>query len=181
MNDMTAANLRSAFGGESQAHMRYKVWGEKAEKEGFPTVAKLFSAISFAEEVHAKSHFRVLREEKGEFNVSSNAGYGIGTTSENLKWAADGEHFEVHQMYPAYIAVAELQEEKAAIASMQRALEAEKLHEKLYLEAKEAVDSGKDVDFENIHVCEICGYVGYGEIPDKCPICGASKDKMKTV
>ena len=35
-NDMTAQNLRSAYGGESQAYQRYLVWGRVAEKEGFP-------------------------------------------------------------------------------------------------------------------------------------------------
>ncbi|MGF7060168.1 rubrerythrin family protein [Brassicibacter mesophilus] len=180
MNDMTASNLRSAFGGESQAHMRYKVWGEKAQQDGFPTVATLFRAISFAEEIHAKSHFRVMKDVSGDFLVASGAGFGIGTTSENLQAAANGENFEVHQMYPAYIAVAELQEEKRAVGSMKLALEAEKLHEALYLKAKEYVDDGKDVDFTNIHVCEVCGYVGHGEMVDKCPICGVSKDRFKT-
>ena len=32
MNAMTSDNLRSAFGGESQAHMRYRIWGNEAEK-----------------------------------------------------------------------------------------------------------------------------------------------------
>jgi len=53
MNAMTVQNLRSAFGGESQAHMRYLIWADKAEKEGFPNVGRLFRAISFAEQVHA--------------------------------------------------------------------------------------------------------------------------------
>ena len=51
MNKMTQDNLRSAFGGESMAHMRYRIWGEKA-KEGFPNVSRLFYATSDAEEVH---------------------------------------------------------------------------------------------------------------------------------
>ena len=33
MHDMTAANLRSAHGGESMAHMRYLIWADKAEKD----------------------------------------------------------------------------------------------------------------------------------------------------
>ncbi len=33
MNAMTQDNLRSAFGGESMAHMRYRIWGEKAKKK----------------------------------------------------------------------------------------------------------------------------------------------------
>ncbi|KNF08576.1 rubrerythrin-1 [Gottschalkia purinilytica] len=179
MNDMTAQNLRSAFGGESQAHMRYKAWGDKAKKEGFETVSTLFNAISYAEEIHAKSHFSALRDVKGDFLVASGAGFGVGSTSENLLAAAEGERYEVDQMYPAFIAVAELQGEKQALASMKHAIEAEKTHEKLYLEAKEHVDNGKDADFTNIHVCEICGYTSYGDMVEKCPICGVKNDKFR--
>lgn len=49
MKDMTAANLRSAYGGESQARTRYNIWGDVAEKDGFKNVAKLFRATSDAE------------------------------------------------------------------------------------------------------------------------------------
>lgn len=81
MNAMTAENLRSAYGGESQAHMRYKVWGMKALEEGFVNVARLFSAVSFAEEVHATGHFKVLKDIKGYFSVTWGAGFGLETTS----------------------------------------------------------------------------------------------------
>ena len=47
-NNMTAANLRSAYGGESMAYMRYKVWGDKAKKDGYPNVARLFEAVAYA-------------------------------------------------------------------------------------------------------------------------------------
>jgi len=55
MHEMTAANLRSAFGGESMAHMRYKIWAERAAKDGFANVARLFRAIS-AEKIHAEMY-----------------------------------------------------------------------------------------------------------------------------
>ncbi len=48
-NEMTAKNIRSAFGGESQAYQRYIAWGKIAEKEGFPNVGLLFKAIAYAE------------------------------------------------------------------------------------------------------------------------------------
>ncbi len=47
-NAMTADFLRSAYGGECMAHMRYLTWGEVAEKEGFPNIARLFKAIALA-------------------------------------------------------------------------------------------------------------------------------------
>jgi len=178
MNEMTAANLRSAYGGESQAHMRYKVWGEKAAKDGFTNVAILFQAISFAEEIHAKGHFRALKDVKGDFLVASGAGFGLGTTSENLQGAIDGENFEVEQMYPAYINIAKMQEEKRALIYMNYAIEAERTHSALFSKAKEAVDQGKDFNISGVHVCEICGYT-LTETPDVCPVCGAKKEQFR--
>ena len=49
MKMMTQANLQSAFGGESQARNRYNIWGNKAEKDGFKNVARLFNATADAE------------------------------------------------------------------------------------------------------------------------------------
>ena len=36
MNHMTADNLRASFGGESRAHMRYRIWASRAEKKASP-------------------------------------------------------------------------------------------------------------------------------------------------
>lgn len=180
MREMTASNLRSAYGGESMAHMRYKVWGAKADEEGFPNVARLFRAISYAEQVHATSHFNELRNEAGDFLVAAGAGFGLGSTSENLQGAIGGETFEVTEMYPAYEQTAQLQEEKGAQRSFHYALTAEKIHAAMYEQAKQAVDSGKDIELGTVQVCEACGYTTEGEIPDKCPICGATRDKFKS-
>ena len=57
-NAMTADFLRSAYGGESMANMRYHIWGKMAEKEGFPNIGRLFYAIAYAEEVHATNHLK---------------------------------------------------------------------------------------------------------------------------
>lgn len=180
MDNKTAVNLKAAFAGESQAHMRYMVWGDKAKQDGFPVVEALFNAISYAESIHAKSHFRVLKDEHGAAESTSGGAFGIGSTSDNLQLAAEGENYEITEMYPAFIKDAEASNEKAAIRSMEFALEAEKSHESLYLEAKEFTDQGKDANFEGIYVCEVCGYAHYGEMEDKCPICNAPKSKYRT-
>ena len=31
----------------------------------------------------------------------------------------------------------------------------------------------------NTFICEVCGFVAFNEAPDKCPICGASKEKFE--
>ena len=176
MNAMTAENLRSAFGGESQAHMRYRIWSDKANKDGFPTVARLFMATSDAEEVHATLHFKALKDVAGDFLVASGAGFGLSTTSENLQGAINGELHEVNQMYPAYIAVAEMQGEKTAISAMRFAIEAEKVHADLFTKAKEAVDAGNDLEAKVVELCPVCGYITLTGEEDNCPLCKAKKE-----
>ena len=38
--------------------------------------------------------------------------------------------------------------------------------------------SDRETDY---YVCQICGYISEDEAPEKCPICGAVKDKFKSV
>lgn len=166
MGKMTESNLRAAFAGESQAHVRYLIFADKAEKDGYPNVARLFRAFSHAELIHATNHLKDLK--------------GIGNTSENLQAAVDGERFEMEEMYPAYKAVAELQGEKGAVRSITWAMEAEKVHFQLYDQAKGAVSGGKDADIGEVHICEVCGWTGTGEKPDRCPLCGAKASKITT-
>jgi rubrerythrin len=180
MHSMTAENLRSAFGGESMAHMRYMIWADKADKDGFPNVARLFRAVSFAEQAHATGHFNAMKAVAGGFPVLAGGGFGLGSTSENLKGAIEGETHEINEMYPAYMAVAETQAEKAAHRSMTWAVAAEKIHAEMYTQAKKAVDAGKDAALGPIHVCATCGHTHEGDAPDKCPICGALKKSFKS-
>jgi rubrerythrin len=179
VREMTETNLRSAFAGESQAHIRYKIFAERAEKSGWPNVARLFTAISLAERIHAGSHFRNILTKGGAQTVSA-AVFGARNTSEDLQAGIDGETFEINEMYPVYKAVAQFQGEKAAETSFTWALEAEKIHASLYKKAKQAVDQGKDVTLGPIQICSVCGYTVEGNAPDKCPICGASIDKFQT-
>lgn len=164
MRKMTDNNLRDAFAGESQAHMKYLVYADKAEQEGKPNVAKLFRAISYAEQVHATNHLKTLGD--------------VGTTEDNLQAAIDGEDFEVEEMYPAYDVVAKLQEEKGAVRSVHYAIEAEKIHSAMYTQAKQTVKEGKDIDIGDIYICPVCGYTDENDPPDACPVCGVSKEKF---
>jgi len=90
--------LRSAFGGESQAYQRYRVWSRKAEKDGFPNVALLFDAIAYAEQIHAGNHFEAHDNISGDFLVASGAGFGLTSTVENLAGAIAGEKFEIERI-----------------------------------------------------------------------------------
>ena len=180
MHDMTAGNLRSACGGESMARMRYTVWGGKAQADGYPNVARLFRAIAAAEEVHGANHFKAMAKVGGAYLVSSMAGFGHGSTSENLQGGIEGEMFEIREMYPAYLHEARRQGERAAERSFNYALEAEKTHAAMFTRAKAAVDAGNDVASAPVQVCDVCGYTVEGEAPGRCPICNAVKKRFVT-
>jgi len=164
MHKMTQANLEAAFAGESQAHMKYLIFADKAEREGFANAARLFRAIAYAEQVHASNHFAALKR--------------LSKTENNLQSAIDGETYEVDEMYPAFKAVAELQGEKAAVRTNNWALQTEKEHAVLYEQAKAAVAMGKDAEVRQVYVCPVCGWTGEGEPPDECPLCKAKKEKF---
>jgi len=178
-NAMTADFLRSAYGGESMAHMRYLIWSKTAEKDNFPNIARLFHAIAYAELVHARNHFVELKEQVGDHTVTAGAVFGLGTTVDNLQGAINGELHEVNQMYPVYLNTARLQKETGAERSFYYALEAEKIHATLFKEAQDAAKEGKDFAFDKIYVCTICGHTVKDNLPGVCPICGAGKDVYK--
>jgi rubrerythrin len=164
MKKMTEENVKSAFAGESQAHMKYLAFAHKAETEKLANVARLFRANSFAEQIHAGNHLKTLG--------------GIKKTGENLQAAIEGETFEVTEMYPAYIKVGEDQGEKMAVTYFNYAIAAEKVHAGLYKRAKESVDKATDLEYFPIQVCGVCGFTVEGEAPEKCPVCGSPKNKF---
>lgn len=157
-NAMTADFLRSAYGGESMAHMRYLIWGDMAEREGMPNIGRLFKAIAYAERVHAGNHFQVLGAQKGDHTVTAGAVFGEDKTAENLQGAINGELHEVKQMYPVYLETARYQNEEGAQRSFRFAWEAEKIHAKLFQEAQDQAKQGKDMAEGTIYICPICGY-----------------------
>ncbi len=164
MKEKSEQNLKDAFAGESQAHLKYLAFADKAEAENLPNTARLFRANSYAEQIHAVNHLKAL--------------HGIGKTVDNLQAAIEGETFEVEEMYPDYIRVAEEEQEKHAETTTRWALAAEKVHAELYKKAKESVANEQDVDLEQVHVCGVCGFTVEGDAPDKCPVCGSPKEKF---
>ncbi|MDD1743490.1 MAG: rubrerythrin family protein [Methanomassiliicoccales archaeon] len=174
---MTEADLHNAYAGESMAHMRYLIFAARAEKEGFKNTARLLRAIAFAEQVHATNHF--MRMPRTPAPMAGEAPFGLGTTSQNLQYGIDGETFEINEMYPVYKETAIFQGEKAVVTSFDWALQTEKVHQRLFTDAKGAVDQGKDWKPSKVQICETCGYTMEGEAPDVCPICGAKKEGFK--
>ncbi|MBD3211329.1 MAG: rubrerythrin family protein [Candidatus Lokiarchaeota archaeon] len=160
-------DLKEAFAGESQANRKYLAFAEKAERDGFPQIARVFKAAAAAETVHAHNHLRAMG--------------GIKSTLENIKEAINGEHYEFTQMYPEFLKDAEDEDHKQAIRTFDYANQVEKIHHELYNKALEAAEKGEDLTEQEMYICPVCGYTVEGEAPDECPVCGAKKKVFKKI
>lgn len=152
----TKDNLQSAFAGESQANRKYLAFAKKAEAEGYVAAAKMFKAAAAAETLHAHAHLDAMD--------------GVGSTQDNLKAAVSGETFEFEKMYPPYLEEAKSDNNAKAIRSFGMAMEAEKVHAKLF---DDVLSNLSKDDASEYYLCPVCGYVEKNGTPDACPICGA--------
>ena len=167
MEFKTEENLQSAFARESQANCRYLFFAEKAEKEGFPQIARLFRAAAEAETVHARNHF--------------NAMDGVGKTRENVMAGAVGEHYTFTRIYPLFIEQAETENNQRAQASFEYANEVEQIHYRLFEETLKALEVGQPLKDESYFVCQVCGNTVTGEVPERCPICGSASHAFERI
>ena len=169
----TEKNLLTAFAGESQARNRYTFFASKAKKEGYVQISDIFTETANQEKEHAKRLFKFLEGGEVEITGAFPAGV-IGNTSENLKDAAEGEHYEYTEMYPGFAKVAR-EEGYEAIADVFEAIAvAEKQHEKRYVDLAANIDTGKVFKRDETVTwqCRNCGYLHEGEeAPEECPAC----------
>lgn len=169
----TEKNLLIAFIGESQARNKYTYFASVAKKEGYEQIAAIFLETADNEKEHAKRLFKFLEGGNVEITATFPAGV-IGNTLENLKEAANGEHYENTTMYPEFAKIAE-EEGYPEIAIVLRAIaKAEVQHEKRYKKLIENIEKNKvfKKDEKVIWKCKNCGWTHEGnEAPEKCPAC----------
>lgn len=169
----TEKNLLKAFAGESQARNRYTYFAGVARKEGYVQISAMFEETANQEKEHAKRFFALLEGGTPEITATYPAGV-IGTTAENLKAAAGGEHEEWSSLYPAFAKKA--REEGLAVAAtlFEKISVAEKHHEKRYLGLLKNVEEGTVFKKSQKVVwrCRNCGYIHEGdEAPQTCAAC----------
>jgi rubrerythrin len=174
----TIKNLNAAYRGESNAHNRYALFAEKADKDGFPQVAKLFRAASRAEQVHRDTHRAAIQKLGGTVEEFTLDVVIPGSTRENLEAAIKGESYERDTMYPEFLKQAEATDASPAVRSFTFALAAEKEHAQLYKAALENLGNNARVDY---YVCTVCGNT-LSVLPEKkCPVCRNKLDKFEKI
>jgi len=156
----TAANLAYAFAGESQARNKYTYFASAARKEGYEQIAAIFEATANNEKEHAKLWFKALN--------------GIGSTLDNLKAAAAGEHEEWTEMYKNFAEEAKKEGYDDIARLFERVAAIEKRHEERYRKL------AANIEHEEVWVkvgerrweCRNCGHIYIGEkAPEVCPVC----------
>ena len=163
--DELAASLKRAFAEEAKANARNMAFARRAERDELPQIARLFRAVAEAEKVHAAEYVKFLEGV-------------VGDTGENLEASFENEIKANTESYPPLVKQAlDLGREDVA-GSFSRARDVEERHAELYKNALNAMMSDEDPEY---CVCSICGYVFNAELPDRCPVCRATKENFLKV
>lgn len=160
----TEKNLKDAFAGESQARNKYTYFADVARREGYDQIAAIFLKTARNEQEHA----RVWLEELS----------GVGSTSENLKHAFEGENYEWTDMYERFARDAEDEGFPALAANFRRVGAIEKAHEERYRALLRNVEMGQvfEKSGESMWECRVCGHLVMGKkAPEVCPVCKNAK------
>jgi len=166
MKEKTRENVYTAFIGEAKAYFRLLAYAEKAEEEEVPQIALLFRAVAEAERVHATRHLNLVKD------------LLVKDTDTNLLDSFKREQSISENEYPEMIRAAEDEGETQAATTFSHARDAEAYHAKLYERALYQVIKNTVKAYQ---VCQVCGYVTDKKAPEKCPVCGAPREKFKTV
>lgn len=173
----TEINLLTAFAGESQARNRYTFFAEKAKEEGMRQIAAIFNETADQERAHAMRIFKFLKGGEVEITAAFPAGV-IGSTVDNLKAGAAGEHYEWEEMYPSFAQTASEEGFDSIASAFMSIANAEKQHEKRYLDLAGNIEKGLVFQREQPVVwrCMNCGYLHEGpEAPKGCPACAVNQ------
>ena len=169
----TEKYLLGALAGESQARNRYTFFASKARKENLIQIALIFEETANQEKEHAKRFFSFLEGGDLEITAAFPAGV-IGTTAQNLKAAAGGEHHEWSFLYPSFAKTAKDEGFDNVVKVFEAISVAEKQHEKRYLDLLANIENKKVFKKDKVvkWKCRNCGYVHEGkEAPANCPAC----------
>jgi rubrerythrin len=153
--------LYQAYVGEAKAALRLKLFAEKAKDDGYMQIARLFRVIAYSEEIHGGRALRLLGT--------------IRTTEENLAASFESETRVAEVAYNQFIKEAEAEGNDAAVLHFSQSKDVEEIHGKLYKESMGHLMEERETTY---YVCEVCGYISDGVLPEECPVCGALKKQF---
>ena len=180
INSETRKNLVRSFAGESQARTRYTIYAKIAREDGNEWIARIFEETAANEAVHAEEFLEMLQDLGGTApNIPVDAGYPflMGTTVENLGYAADGEKEEHDDAYPGFAELARREGYKDAARLWMQIARIEGVHHNTFRSLEQQLLNQELTEKEKpiVWQCLNCGYTYEGvRACDPCPVCEKS-------
>lgn len=178
LRNETLVNLARSFAGESQARTRYTVYAQVARQEGKEWIARVFEETADNEAVHAEEFLEQLQSLGGcADNIDLAAGYPfqLGTTLENLQFAAKGELEEHDVAYPGFAEIARREGYDDTARLWMQIARIEGVHHNVFDQLYQQLSQGTLTEKESPIPwrCLNCGYTYEGiRSCDPCPVCG---------
>ncbi len=173
----TIQNLVRSFAGESQARTRYTIYAQVARQEGHEWIARIFEETAHNEAVHAEEFLELLKKLGATAeNIDLAAGYPyqLGTTQENLSYAATGELHEHDDAYPGFAEIARREGCNEAARLWLQIARIEGVHHNTFAQLMEQLKNGTLTEKKKpiIWRCANCGYTYEGvRACNPCPVC----------
>jgi len=183
----TISALQELYKAEIIASNTYSEFARKALEEGYYSVARLFSALSESESVHARNFKNILNDLGVETENFPEPDIKVSNTKENLKFSFNVELSEIDTNYPKLIKRIKPEGNERALGDVTYAWKAEMQHRDLIKKMKSSLwlFFGKIVDklkeAHEYHVCQRCGSTVF-KLPEKsCVICGSPVSMYKQI
>lgn len=179
----TYQNLAKSFAGECQAYVRYKFIEYGARSQGYATLAEMIDKIIYNEFNHARMFYTMLQRycPKEITNINISTGFPFKEKwdlCDNLRLAAEDEHLEGRDIYPAFLKTAREEGFEDCAKLWEDVISVEKIHEKTFLNLYEQFKN-KTLYKRPTKVtwkCSGCGYEAQSkEAWQKCPLCLAEQ------
>jgi rubrerythrin len=98
----TFENLKVLANKEKTNTQKFIEYSQRAEKEGYASIAKLFLAISRSESIIESEHIQILKNKGCAFNPGI-SGFEVSKTIVNLQNSLKETKIEVDKTFPGYI------------------------------------------------------------------------------
>jgi rubrerythrin len=164
MSERIAKNLARAFAAESKANVRLAAFALKARHESHPRLAHLFRVVANAKSVHSRRFLYLMRGK-------------IGTPQENLEAAYQNETRAIEENFPDMVKEAKAGS-KAVKKAFTQSMKTNEEYSELYKRAMNDLLPEDEIEY---YVCQICGHISEGFVPENCPICQAVSGRFKRV
>jgi len=181
--NQTYINLNDTVRGEAYAAASYRAYAEKALAEGYPAIARLFTATADAEAKNAEDAWTLLKN-MGAPERPPLLEPSVSTTLQNLQAAWEGENWKYLMMFNGFAEIAQAEGMTAVAGFFGTAYKAVAVHLGNFADMRALLQAndvaGINAKYAILYRCPLCGEV-VTELPAAiCPICSAPRASFVT-